>query len=127
MSTVKDLPVLLGGHRLSVVESPCPKTKNDGTVVVNRDGVTQFVVALFMKLRPAPGMRAPKGEEVRVTLETDPGEGFEEGMFVELVNPRVSSYEIKTDDGRELSGVSFKATGLVPAGATASRHGGGEK
>lgn len=127
MSVVKDIPVLLTGHRLSVVERPCPKTKNDGTVVVNRDGVTQFVVAVFMKLRPAPGMRAPKGEEVRVTLETDPGEGFEEGMFVELVNPRVSAYELKTDDGRELSGVSFKATGLVPAGPGATHARGDEK
>ena len=109
-----------------MVELPCPKTKQDGTVIVNHDGVTQFVVALFMKLRPQPGQRAPKGEEVRVTLETDPGEGFEEGMRVELVNPRVSTYQLTTDDGRELSGVSFKATGLIPADTTAaSRHGGG--
>ena len=135
MSAIKDLPVLLTGHRLSVVELPCPKTKDDGTPVVNRDGVTQFVVALFMKLLPQPGQRTPKGEEVRVTLETDPGEGFEEGMRVELVNPRVSTYQIKTDDGRELFGVSFKATGLIPANgysgaydAAVARHaGGGEK
>ena len=135
MSAIKDLPVLLTGHRLSVVELPCPKTKDDGTPVVNRDGVTQFVVALFMKLLPRPGQRTPKGEEVRVTLETDPGEGFEEGMRVELVNPRVSTYQIKTDDGRELFGVSFKATGLIPANghgsaydaAVARRAGGGEK
>ena len=31
MSAIKDLPVLLTGHRLSVVELPCPKTKDDGT------------------------------------------------------------------------------------------------
>ena len=73
MSAIKDLPVILTGHRLSVVEPPCPKTQEDGTVIISRDGVTQFVVALFMKLRPQPGQRAPKGEEVRVTLETDPG------------------------------------------------------
>ena len=136
MSAIKDLPVLLSGHRLSLVELPCPKTKIDGTVVVGRDGVTQFVVALFMKLLPQPGVRAPKGEEVRVTLETDPGEGFEEGMRVELINPRVSAYQLRTEDGRELAGVSLKATGMVPAGsgagvdlaAAAARHsGGGEK
>ncbi len=47
-------------------------------------------------------------------------------MRVELVNPRVSAYQMRTEDGREMSGVSFKATGFDPAG-TASRHGGGEK
>jgi hypothetical protein len=126
MSAIKDLPVILTGHRLSLVELPCPKTREDGSLITGRDGATQFVVALFMKLRPQPGQRAPKGEEVRVTLETDPGEGFEEGMRVELVNPRVSAYQMRTEDGRELSGVSLKATGLVSAG-TASRPGGGEK
>jgi hypothetical protein len=61
-------------------------------------------------------------------LETDPGEGFEEGMRVELVNARVSAYQMKLDDGRELSGVSLKATGLVPADTAVARHaGGGEK
>ena len=126
MSAIKDLPVILAGHRLSVVELPCPKTREDGSLITGRDGATQFVVALFMKLRPQPGQRAPKGEEVRVTLETDPGEGFEEGMRVELVNPRVSAYQMRPEDGREVAGVSLKATGLVPAG-TASRPGGGEK
>ena len=29
-----------------------------------------------------------------MTLETDPGEGFEEGMRVELVDPRVSAYQM---------------------------------
>ena len=128
MSAIKDLPVILTGHRLSVVEPPCPKTREDGSVITSRDGATQFVVALFMKLRPQPGQRAPKGEEVRVTLETDPGEGFEEGMRVELVNPGVSAYQMTLDDGRELSGVSLKATGLVPADTAIARHaGGGEK
>jgi hypothetical protein len=134
MSAIKDLPVILAGHRLSVVELPCPKTREDGSLITGRDGATQFVVALFMKLRPQPGQRAPKGEEVRVTLETDPGEGFEEGMRVELINPRVSAYQLRTEDGRELAGVSLKATGMVPAGAgvdmnaLVTRHaGGGEK
>ena len=39
-------------------------------------------------------------------------------MRVELVNPRVSAYQMTLDDGRELSGVSLKATGLVPADVT---------
>ena len=62
MSAIKDLPVILTGHRLSIVELPCPKTQEtDGTVIVNRDGVTQFVVALFMKLRPLPGQAGAEG------------------------------------------------------------------
>ena len=84
-------------------------------VVVNRDGVTQFVVSLFIKQRVGPGERAPKGEETKVTLETDPGEGFEEDTRVELVNPRINAYQIDTEDGRSISGIAFKALGLKPA------------
>jgi hypothetical protein len=28
--SVKNLPVLLSGHRLTIVDPPCPKTKDDG-------------------------------------------------------------------------------------------------
>ncbi len=118
---MRDLPVLLSGYKCTVVEPPAPKTKDDGkgrqVPVVDRNGVTQFVVALFVKQLVGPGERAPKGEEIRATLETDPGEGFDEGARVELINPRVSPYEIKGDDGRSISGIAFKATGLKPAGA----------
>ncbi len=124
---MRDLPVVLSGYRCTVVDPPAPKMKDDGNgrqvPVVDRNGVTQFVVALFVKQLVGPGERAPKGEEIRATLETDPGEGFEEGTLVELVNPRVSAYEIKTDDGRTLSGISFKATGLKPAGTPTPRTG----
>ncbi len=117
--------MVLSGYKCTVVDPPAPKTKDDGTgrqvPVTDRNGVTQFVVALFFKQIAGPGERAPKGEEIRATLETDPGEGFEEGTRVELVNPRVSAYEIKTDDGRTLSGISFKATGLKPAGTPTAR------
>jgi hypothetical protein len=122
---MRDLPVVLSGYRCTVVDPPAPKMKDDGNgrqvPVVDRNGVTQFVVALFFKQLAGPGERAPKGEEIRATLETDPGEGFEEGTRVELVNPRVSAYEIKTDDGRTLSGIAFKATGLKPAGIPTPR------
>jgi hypothetical protein len=119
--TIKNLRVLLNGYRCTVVDPPCPKTKDDGNggevVVVDRNGVTQFVVSLFLKAIPGPGERAPKGEEIKVTLETDPGPGFEEGDRVELINPRINSYQIDTDDGRSISGIAFKALGLKPAGA----------
>jgi hypothetical protein len=134
-----NIPVNLGGYKLIVSEEPAMKmreNKETGEMVpvTDRQGVTAFVVSLFAKPIPAPGALPRKGEEIRVTLSTDPGEGFEEGMRVELINPRVSAYQLRTEDGRELAGVSLKATGMVPAGAgvdmnaVVTRHsGGGEK
>jgi hypothetical protein len=114
----RDLPVVLSGYKCTVVDPPAPKMRDDGNggqvVVTNRDGVTQFVVSVFLKQRPVPGQRAPKGEEIKVTLETDPGEGFDEDIRVELINPRINSYQIDSPDGRSISGLSFKATGLTP-------------
>ena len=66
---MRDLPVVLSGYRCTVVDPPCPKTKDDGNggqvVVVNRDGVTQFVVSLFIKQLVGPGERAPKARRRR--------------------------------------------------------------
>ena len=89
-------------------------------MVTDRDGVTQFVVSLFLKQRARPGERAPKGEEIKVTLATDPGAGFEEDTRVELVDPRINSYQIDSPDGRSISGIAFKAMGLKPAGPQAA-------
>ncbi len=118
---MRDLPVMLNGYKLTVVEPPAPKMREDGNgalvPVTNRDGVTQFVVSLFAKLRVGAGERAPKGEEIKVTLETDPGEGFEEDARVELVAPRINAYQIEQGQGRVLSGLAFKALGLTPVGA----------
>ena len=117
---MRDIPVLLNGYRLTVVEPPEPKTKDDGTgrliPVTDRNGVIQFVVSLFAKQRVGPGERAPKGEEIRVTLATDPGEGFEEDTRVELIDARLNAYQIDTEDGRSISGIAFKAMGLKPVG-----------
>ena len=113
---MRDIPVLLDGYRLTVVEPPEPKMRDDGSgrlvPVTDRQGVTQFVVALFAKQRARPGERAPKGEEIRVTLATDPGEGFEEDTRVELIDARLNAYQIDTEDGRSISGIAFKAMGL---------------
>jgi hypothetical protein len=121
--TIKNLQVLLSNYRCTIVDPPCPKTKDDGNggevVVVDRNGVTQFVVALFLKAIAGPGERAPKGEEIKVTLATDPGPGFEEDTRVELIGPRINSYQIDTDDGRSISGLAFKALGLKPASTPA--------
>ena len=116
---MRDIPVLLTGYRLTVVEPPEPKTRDDGNgrqvTVTDRNGVTQFVVSLFAKQRVSPGERAPKGEEIKVTLATDPGEGFDEDTRVELVDAKLNAYQIDTEDGRSISGIAFKAMGLKPA------------
>ena len=118
---MRDLPVLLSGYKLTIVDAPAPKTRDDGSgrqvVVTDRDGVTQFVVSVFAKQRVGPGERAPKGEEIKVTLATDPGEGFEEDTRVELVDARINAYQMETADGRVMSGIAFKATGLKPVQA----------
>ena len=112
-----EIHVVLSGYKITVVEPPGPKmkeTENGGqTVVVNREGVTQFVVSVFAKLRPVAGRRPRKGSEVRVTLETDPGDGFPEGTEVELISPRVRAYQMGSGENMR-SGLSFKAAGLTP-------------
>ena len=119
---MRDLPVVLSGYKCTVVDPPAPKTRDDGSgnqvTVTDRNGVVQFVVSLFVKQRVEPGQRAPKGEEIKVTLATDPGPGFEEDTRVELIAPRINSYQIDTEDGRSISGLAFKALGLKPATPT---------
>ena len=58
---MRDIPVMLDGYKLTVVEPPAPKVREDGTVVTNREGVTQFVVSLFAKLRVAAGAAGAEG------------------------------------------------------------------
>ena len=110
--------MLLSGYKCTVVDPPVPKTRDDGAggrvTVVDRNGVTQFVVSLFVKQRAGAGERAPKGEEIKVTLATDPGPGFDEDVRVELIEPRINSYQIDSPDGRSISGLAFKALGLKP-------------
>jgi hypothetical protein len=122
---MRDIPVMLSGYKLTVVEPPAPKMRDDGNggqvAVVDRQGVTQFIVSLFAKLRVGPGERAPKGEEIKVTLATDPGEGFAEDTRVELIDARINAYQIETEDGRSISGISFKAMGLKLVDARSER------
>src|SRR3954447_18655833 len=122
--TIRDIPVVLSGFRCTVVDPPRPKTRDDGSggqvVVTDRNGVTQFVVALFVKQRVAAGERSPKGEEIKVTLATDPGPGFDEDTRVELLDPRINSYQIDSPDGRSISGLAFKALGLKAAPAASA-------
>ena len=120
---MQNLPVDLGGYTLMVSECPEPKTREvDGRVEAVVDRATNarlFTVSLFAKLRANESGRRGKGEEIKVTVETDPGEGFEEGTYVQLVNARVSPYSFQNErTGQMLSGLSFKATGLTPVQAS---------
>lgn len=118
---MRNVPVNLGGFKCVVTEAPAMKMRQDEKTgelvpVLGWGEVQQFVVALFMKRLPSgDGRPVGKGEEVRVTLATDPGDGFEEGMRVELIEPTVSSWGLKDDRGNVTSGLSFKAAGLKPA------------
>ncbi|MDQ3406201.1 MAG: hypothetical protein M3548_22875 [Actinomycetota bacterium] len=115
---MKNIPVELSGHKVQVTEAPTMKMKQDdktgeSTVATSFNGETLFVVSVFVKPLPDANGRVGKGSEVKVTLETDPGE-IAEGSRVELINPRVSHWEM-SGDGRTSSGLSWKASGLKPA------------
>ncbi len=116
---LKNIPVELSGHKIQVTEAPVVKTREakDGSqeVVTDYDGVTQFVVMLFVKPKPDANGRAGKGAEIKVTLEAEPGAEVTEGARVELISPRVSHWE-NDFDGRKMSGLSWRAAGLKVAG-----------
>jgi len=120
---MQNLPVDLGGYTLMVSECPEPKTREvDGRSEVVVDRATNarlFTVSLFAKLRAGEGGgRRGKGEEIKVTVETEPGEGFEEGTYVQLVGARVSPYSFQNErTGQVMSGLSFRAFGLTPVQA----------
>jgi phage tail sheath gpL-like len=110
---VRDIPVYLGGYKLMVTDEPTLKTREvNGQLetVTDREGVNQYVVSLFAK------RKGEKGEEIKVTLSTDPGEGFEDGDLVELLDATVSPYSFKNDRGETVSGIAFKAAGLKSLG-----------
>lgn len=106
---MRNIPVNLSGFKLRVVEEPSIKVDQDGKVVTayGTDDPL-YTVAVFAKpLATEDGYRG-KGEELKITLATNP-EGIEEGDLVELIGPTVSYWE---RDGR--SGLTWKARGLKP-------------
>ncbi|EMD27398.1 hypothetical protein [Amycolatopsis azurea] len=108
---MRNIPVNLAGYRLTVSENVEMKMrKEDGVekVVTDDKGNTKFVVALMVKAK------GQKGEEIRVTLDTDPGEGFSEDDMtrVELIDPRVTPYSFKNDKNETVSGVAWGAAGM---------------
>jgi hypothetical protein len=119
---MRDIPANLNGHKLMITEPPAMKIRSvkqkDGSyteeIVVNRQEVTMFAVELLVKERAQAGRKASKGEVISVTLTADPGDGFEEGDYVELVDLVINPYRIDSEDGRVIAGIAFKAAGLKP-------------
>ncbi|MFD7657904.1 hypothetical protein ACFV4N_28360 [Actinosynnema sp. NPDC059797] len=111
---LSNIPVLLDGYTLQITEVPTLKMRMDEQTkqevpATDRDGAQLFVVRLFAKPPAGPSGRRGKGDEIAVTLTTDPGDGFEEGDRVDLVDPTVSMWS--NDFG---AGLSFRAVALVP-------------
>ncbi|WP_199432569.1 hypothetical protein [Qaidamihabitans albus] len=115
---MRNIPINLGGYRLQVTEAPEMKVRKGDNgkdeVVTDANGVTKFVVGLFAKKRQESGERREKGEEIRVTLDSDPGHEVNDGELVELIDPRVTPYSMKNERGETVSGVAFAARGLKP-------------
>ncbi|WP_297547634.1 hypothetical protein [Amycolatopsis sp.] len=109
---MRNIPVNLSGYKLTIAEEPEMKMRKDQNgreeVVTDREGIAKFVVSVFAKIK------GEKGEEIKVTLDSDPSGAFEDGDRVELINPRVSPYSFKNDRGETVSGVAFAAAGLKP-------------
>ncbi|MEW2508405.1 hypothetical protein AB0878_48900 [Amycolatopsis sp. NPDC047767] len=124
---MQDISWYSGNYKFMVTEAPVMKMREDksGEMVPVVDRKTQlnaFVVMLFAKPLPVPGQRPGKGEEIKVTLTTDPGDGFDEGTYVELIDPVLNTYQTTNDEGRITgSGLWFKAQGIKPAGSGAVR------
>jgi hypothetical protein len=119
---MRNIPVDLRAFRFMISEAPAVKMRSawvngvkEQEPVVDRDtGVVLYVVPLFVK------RDGERGEEIKVTLPGDPGDGFDEGARVELVAPTLSPYSFKNDKGEEVSGVSWRAEGLKLAARTAA-------
>lgn len=116
---LKNVPVVLEGYKVRVVEEPVMKTyKNRDTgkqeIATNKDGAPLYEMSIFMKAIPTEeGKKAPKGFEMKVTLETEPPSGIEEGELVALHQPRISQFVL--DNGSQ--GVTLKALGVMAANA----------
>jgi hypothetical protein len=111
---LSNIPVVLEGYTLQITEAPTLKMKIDDKTkqespATDRDGVQLYTVKLFAKPPAGPSGKRGKGEEIGVTLVTDPGDDFEEGDPVDLVDPTVSMWS--NDFG---AGLSFRAMALVP-------------
>ena len=123
---MKDISINVSNYRFMVTEAPIMKMVENRQgemepVVNKRTGETPFVVMLFAKPVAVPGERQGKGEEIKVNLPRDPGEGFDEGSYVELINPLLNTYEMRGEHNEITNaGIWFKADALKPAARAAA-------
>lgn len=123
---MQDIPAnVTGTHSLMVTELPTMKMRTkDGKeepVINKHTGAPEFVLMLFAKpIVPDENGRFGKGEEIKVNLTADPGEGFTPGTYVELLDLVVNTYQMRNDKGQiTASGLWFRAAGVKPAKASA--------
>lgn len=120
---MRNIPAQLSGYTFMVTSEPEGKTRKVGVnayePVFDKEGVQPYMVLLLAKAKPVPGEpRRKDGEEIKVNLPRNPGEGFAEGTFVELLNPVINTYEMTDpEDSRRITnaGIWWKADGLKPA------------
>jgi hypothetical protein len=121
---LRNLPVVLDGYTLMITEAPEVKmrTDDDGNVLgpklVYGTDQPEYVVSLFAKRTADANGRKGKGEEIKVTLTSDPGEDWTEGQYVALRRCTVSLTAIPHPTVRNafsFAGLSFQAEGLSPA------------
>jgi hypothetical protein len=128
---LKNIPAILDGYRLMIVEAPemkMRKTKENGREILVPDTIfgtddPKYTVTLFCKKRASADGYRQKGEEIKVTLTSDPGSEFEEGQYVSLRNLTLSitamphrnaRRDTGTEDAIGYVGWSFSAEGLTP-------------
>lgn len=119
---MKDVPADLRGYKFIVSEAPTVKLVTDkatgqekvSTIYGTED--PKYVIRLFSKpVEAGPTGVRGKGEEIKVTLLSEPGDEIDEGVYVDLIGPTVSPYAM-TDANNKLtgSGLSYTARAVSP-------------
>ena len=117
---LQKLPIDLRGYSLMVSEAPEVKTfmKDGQEVVATTYGSNDpiYVVSVFAKplQKNAFGKRL-KGEEIKVEFTREPEQEFEEGTYIQLDRPTVSTSDFTNSEGGRFVSQKFHAEGLVPA------------
>lgn len=120
---MRDIPAQTSGYTFMVTGEPEGKTNEDGSPYrpKDREGNLReqpFMVLLLAKAKPVPGEpRRKDGEEIKVNLPRNPGEGFDPGVFVELISPVLNTFEMRDPEKGHITnaGIWWKADGLKPA------------
>ncbi|THV30048.1 hypothetical protein [Glycomyces paridis] len=117
---LQKLPINLGGYSLMVTEAPELKSfvKDGQTQIATMYGTGEpiYVVVVFAKpLGKNEHGKRLKGEEIKVEFTREPEQEFEEGTYIQLDRPTVSTSDFTNGDGGRFVSQKFHAEGLVPA------------